>query len=156
MYHTLNILFSVVIIRSNTNEPMLGGCWMFVQGLIWLLRRYSLRFKTNVTFGYKLCYKIKVTFGEISLKLRQTSLNVAKINVSVVVDELPNQIIVYTCLTIDIWTWWCRRTSTRFYALWCHPPKMVGFQWNWRQRFLTLLWTPWLTGKRSVRATVGY
>ena len=49
-------------------------------------------------------YEINVTFGEISLKLRQTNLNVVINNVSVVVDELPSEIIVYTCLTIDIWT----------------------------------------------------
>jgi hypothetical protein len=55
-------------------------------------------------FGHKLRYKIKVTFGEISLKLRQTNWNVAKNNVNVVADKLPSQIIVYTCLTIDIWT----------------------------------------------------
>ena len=121
---------------------MLGGCWMFVQGIIWLLRRYSLRFKINVMFGHKLCYEIKVTFGENSLKLRQTSLNVAKINVNVVVDELPNQITFYTCFKIDIWTWWRWRTSTQFYALRCHPLKMAGFQWDWRQKFSTLLWTP--------------
>jgi hypothetical protein len=52
-------------------------------------------------FGHKLCYEIKVTFGEISLKLCQTNWNVAKNNVNVVViDELPSQIAVYTCLTI--------------------------------------------------------
>ena len=33
---------------------------------------------------YSLCFKIKVTFGEISLKLRQINWNVAKINVNVV------------------------------------------------------------------------
>ena len=49
-------------------------------------------------------FKIKVTFGGISLKLRQTNWNVAKINVNVVVDELPSQTTVYTCLVIDIWT----------------------------------------------------
>ena len=43
-------------------------------------------------------------FGEISLKFRQTNWNVAGNNVNVVADELPSQIIVYTCLTIDIWT----------------------------------------------------
>ena len=48
--------------------------------------------------------KKKVMFGEIYLKLRQTNWNVAKNGVNVVVDELPNQPIVYTCLTIDIWT----------------------------------------------------
>jgi hypothetical protein len=63
-------------------------------------------------------------FGEISLKLRQTNWNVAKINVNVVVDELPSQTTICTCLTIDIWT---RRTSTWFYAFWCHPPEMAGF-----------------------------
>jgi hypothetical protein len=40
-------------------------------------------------------------FGEISLKLCQMNWNVARNNVNVVVDELPSQIIVYTCLTID-------------------------------------------------------
>ena len=39
-------------------------------------------------FGHKLCYEIKFTFGEISLKLCQTKWNVAIINVNVVVDEL--------------------------------------------------------------------
>jgi hypothetical protein len=43
-------------------------------------------------------------FGEISLKLCQTNWNVASNNVNVVADELPSQIIVYTCLTIDICT----------------------------------------------------
>jgi hypothetical protein len=41
-------------------------------------------------------------FGEISLKLRQTNWNVGRNNINVVVDELPSQITVYTCLTIDI------------------------------------------------------
>jgi hypothetical protein len=39
-------------------------------------------------FGHKQRYEIKVTFGEISLKLRQTNWNVARDNVNVVVDEL--------------------------------------------------------------------
>ena len=43
-------------------------------------------------------------FDEISLKLRQTNGNVSISNVNVVVDELPSQIIVHTCLTIVIWT----------------------------------------------------
>ena len=72
---------------------------------------YSLHFKIKLAFGHKLRYKIKVTFGEISLKLRQTNWNVAIINVNVVVDELPSQITIYTCLTIDIWTQRRRRTS---------------------------------------------
>ena len=59
---------------------------------------------------------MKVTFGEISLKLRQTNWNVARTNLNVVDDELPNQRTVYTCLTIDIWTRRRRRTSTRFYV----------------------------------------
>ena len=96
------------------------------------LSSYFLRFKIKVTFRYQLCYNIKVTFGESSIKLCQTNWNVAINNVNVVVDELPIQIIVYTCLTINIWTWRRRRTSMLFYALQCHPPKMVGFQWNWR------------------------
>ena len=89
------------------------------------LERYSLRFKIKVMFGEKSRYEIKVTFGEISLKLRQTNWNVARNNVSVVADELPSQIILYTCLTIDIWTRHRGCTSTWFYTLWCHPPKMV-------------------------------
>jgi hypothetical protein len=55
-------------------------------------------------FGHKLRYKIKVTFGQIPLKLRQMNWNVARNNVNVVVDELPSQITVYACLIIDIWT----------------------------------------------------
>ena len=69
-----------------------------------LLTTYSLCFKTKVTFGHNLHYEIKVTFGEISLKLRQTKWNVAKNNVNVVADELPSQITVHTYSTIDIWT----------------------------------------------------
>jgi hypothetical protein len=57
-------------------------------------------------FGHKLCYEIKAMFGEISLKLSQTSWNVARNNVNVVVDELPSQITYYTCLAIDIWIGW--------------------------------------------------
>ena len=87
---------------------------------------YSLHFKIRVTFGHKLRYEIKFMFGKISLKLRQTNWNVAKINVNVVVDELPSQIKVYTCLTIDIWTQQRRRTSTWLYALRCHPHKNGG------------------------------
>ena len=93
-------------------------------------------------FGHKLRYKIKVTFGEISLKLHQTNWNVVRIDVNVVVDELPSLIIVYTCSTIDIWTQRRRRTSTWFYAFRCHPSKMTGFQSNWCPKFSTLLWTP--------------
>ena len=89
---------------------------------------YSLRFKIKVTFGHKLRYKIKVMFGEISLKLHQTNWNVAKNNVNVVVEKLPSQRMVYTCLIIDIWIGHRRRTSPQFYALRCHPSKMVGFQ----------------------------
>ena len=40
---------------------------------------------------YSLFFKIKVTFGEISLKLRQTNWNVARIDVNVVDDQLPSQ-----------------------------------------------------------------
>ena len=103
---------------------------------------YSLHFKIKVTFGPKLRYEIKGTFGEISLKLRQTYWNVARYNGNVVAIELPSQITIDTCLTIDIWTRRRWRTPTQFYALRCHPPKMAAFQWNWRQKFSTLLWTP--------------
>jgi hypothetical protein len=92
---------------------------------------YFLHFKIKVMFGQKLRYEIKVTCGEISLKLRQTNENVAKNNVSVVADEIPSQITIYTCLIIDLWTRRHWRTSTWFCALWCHQPKMAGFQWNW-------------------------
>ena len=48
-------------------------------------------FKIKVTFGHKMRYEIKITFGEISLKLHQTNWNVAINNVDVVVvDELPS------------------------------------------------------------------
>jgi hypothetical protein len=76
----------------------------FKQGRKGLSRKYSLCFKIKVMFGHKLHYKIKVMFGEISLKLRQTNWNVARNNVNVVDNELPSQITIYTCLTIDIWT----------------------------------------------------
>jgi hypothetical protein len=56
----------------------------------------------KVTFGHKLRYKIKVTFGDISLKLCQTNWDVAINNVIIVVDELPSQITFYNCLTNDI------------------------------------------------------
>ena len=51
----------------------------------------SLRFKTKVTFRHNLRYETKGTFGEISLKLRQTNRNVARNDVNVVADELPSQ-----------------------------------------------------------------
>ena len=73
-----------------------------------------------------MCYEIKGLFGEISLKLCQTNWNVARNNVNVVVDELPSQITIYTCLIIDIWTQRRQCTSTRFYVLWCHMPKLAG------------------------------
>jgi hypothetical protein len=48
-------------------------------------------------------YETKGTFGEISLKLRQTNWNVAKNNVNVVADEIPSQSTNnYTYLIIDI------------------------------------------------------
>jgi hypothetical protein len=118
---------------------------VIIESVIWhmlLHNIYSLCFKIKVTFGHKLRYEIKVMFGEISFKLRPTNWNVAINNVNVVDDELPSQITIYTCLTIDIWTRWHWCTSTRFYALWCHLPKMAGFLWNWRQKFSTILWTP--------------
>ena len=54
-----------------------------------LVNTYSLHFKIKVMFGHKLRYEIKVTFGDISLKLHQTNWNVARININVVVGELP-------------------------------------------------------------------
>jgi hypothetical protein len=90
-------------------------------------QKYSLRFKIKIMFGHKLRYEIKVMCDKVSLKLLQTNWNVARNNVNVVVDELPSQVIIYTCLTIDIWTQQRRRTSTWFYALQSHLPKIVGF-----------------------------
>ena len=78
---------------------------------------YSLHFKIKVTVGHKLRFEIKVTFDEISFKLPQTNWNVAKNNVNVVVDELSSQIIVYTCLTIDVWIQQRQHTSMWFHAL---------------------------------------
>jgi hypothetical protein len=56
------------------------------------ITEYSLRFKIKVTLGHKLRYEIKVTFGEVSFKLYQTNWNVAKNNVTFVVDEVQNDI----------------------------------------------------------------
>jgi hypothetical protein len=56
----------------------------------YLLKSYSLRFKTKVTFGHNLRYETKGMFGEISLKLPQSNWNVARNNLNVV-DELPSQ-----------------------------------------------------------------
>jgi hypothetical protein len=60
--------------------------------------------KIKVMLGHKLRYEIQVTFGEISLKLRQINWNIAINNVNVVVKELPSHIQIYTCLVNDIWT----------------------------------------------------
>ena len=47
-------------------------------------------FQNKSSFEHKLHYEIKVTFGESSLKLRQTNWNVVGINVNVVVGEVPS------------------------------------------------------------------
>jgi hypothetical protein len=60
--------------------------------------------KIKVMFGHKLRYEIKVTFGEISLKLRRTNWNIAINIVNVVAKELPSHIGIYTCLVNDNWT----------------------------------------------------
>jgi hypothetical protein len=73
---------------------------------------------------------MKVTFGEISLKLRQTNWNVAINNINVVIGELPSQITIYIFLRIYIWTQRRPRKLTQFYVLRCHPHKMAGFQIN--------------------------
>jgi hypothetical protein len=131
--------FTTVVSKSLLRETcILDGIQGFT--LHTLLGWYFLCFKRKVTFGHKLHYEIIVTFGEISLNLRQTNWNVVINNVNVVVDELPSQRTVYTCLIIDMWT---RRRRP-----WCHPSKMVCFQWNWRQKFSTLLWTPLACWKR--------
>ena len=44
--------------------------------------------------------------------------------------------------------------SAHINAVLCAPvpsTQMAGFQWNWCQKFSTLLWTPQLAGKRLVR-----
>jgi hypothetical protein len=78
---------------------------------------HKLHYEIKVTFGHKLHYAIKVMLGEIFLKLRQTSWDVAKNNVNVVADKLPRQITFNTCLTIEIWTRRHQRTSMWFYAV---------------------------------------
>jgi hypothetical protein len=65
--------------------------------------------------------------GEISLKLHQMNLIVAKINWNIVANELPSQSVVYTCLTIDVWT---RRRRRGFMCFRCYPPKLAGFHWK--------------------------
>ena len=87
-------------------------------------------------------FLIKVTFGKFYLKLCQMNWIVAKSNVNGVVDELPSQKTIYTCLTINIWTRRCWHASTWFYALRGHPSKWWHQKWNRHQKFFTLLWTP--------------
>ena len=84
----------------NSNEVC--GCYLVRFSSVWGTHRtmYFLHFKIKVTFGHKLRYKIKITCGENSLKLRQTHWNVVRNNVNVVVDELTSQMIVYTCLIL--------------------------------------------------------
>jgi hypothetical protein len=55
-----------------------------------ILLKHPRCFKIRFTFGHKLHYEIKATFGEISLKLRQTDWNASRINVNVVVGEVPS------------------------------------------------------------------
>ena len=76
--------------------------WVILRSLMCILTIYSLCFKIKVKFGHKFRYEIKVMFGEISLKLRQTNWNVARNNVNVVVDELSTQITTYTCLIFGL------------------------------------------------------
>ena len=78
-------------------------------------------------YYYSICFKIKVIFGESSLKLRQTNWNVVRNNVNVVVDELPSQITIYTCFTIDIWIRRRRRTSMWFFCV-----RSIGVNRQWR------------------------
>jgi len=106
----------------------------------------------KVAFGHKQRYEIKIPFGEISLKLRQTNWDVARTNVNVVADELSSQITIHTCLAIDIWSRRRRRTSTRFYALRCHPLKMTDFREIGAKSFQLYYGHPQLAGERLVRA----
>jgi hypothetical protein len=67
---------------------------MMIQGdcLFVLLDVINYSSKTKNHTNYSLRFKTKGTFGEISLKLRQTvNWNVAGNNVNVVDDELPSQ-----------------------------------------------------------------
>ena len=140
---SINIYSDVteIVLQISWLLPSRARLWcawltMPLRQLLWRLwwtpcSSYLLCFKIKVMFGHKPCYKIKVTFGDFFLKHRQMNRNVARNNVFVVVDELPTQITIYTCLPIDIWTRRHRCTSMRFYALRCQPPKMTGFQWNW-------------------------
>jgi hypothetical protein len=65
-----------------------------------------------------------VNFSQTSPNKLECCQKQCKNNVNVVAAKLPCQMIVYTCLTIDIWTRRRRRTSMRLYALRCHPPKI--------------------------------
>ena len=123
---------------SNLNGSYVSSSWFspFIGSRDVL---YSLHFKIIVMFGHKLLYEIKVTFSEISFKLRQTNWNVAINKVNVVVDKLPSQITVYIFFN----NWYLDlAASMHINTVRCHPPKMVSFQWNWCQKFSTLLWTP--------------
>ena len=135
--HTLWGPPSAVIFGSHGIQWLSSWYWALL-----LSSCYSLRFKIKVTIGQKIALGNKSYIWQKIIKLCQMNWNIARNNVSVVIYELPSQITIYNCLTIDIWTRRRRRTSTRFYALWCHPPKMASFQWNWHQKILTLLWTP--------------
>ena len=109
---------------------------------------YSLRFKIKITFGHKLRYVINVQFGKISLKLRQTNWNVAKNDVNVVADELSTQIIIYT--------WYLDSTVSMHinavYGASVPSAQIGGLPVKLASEVSILLWTPWLVGKRLVRA----
>ena len=102
----------------------------------------------KVTFGHKPHYERKVTFGEISLKLRQTNWNVARINVNVVVDELPSQVTIYTCLIIDIWTQHVNAHQRGFISFGAIRPKWLVFCQIDAKSLRLYYKDPWLTGKR--------
>ena len=98
--------------------------------------------KWKVTFGHKLRYEIKVTFGEIC----QMNWNVAQNNVK------------WCCCCC--W-WWITKSnkSLHLFNTWYLDSMVLthidivlcasvpsaqndNFQWNWHQKFSTLLWTP--------------
>jgi hypothetical protein len=85
--------------RLHKQEDIHKGVWTML-GVRWS----QILNPSSIMFGHKLRYDMKVMFGEISLKLRQTNWNVAINNVNVFANELLSQIEIYTCLTIDIWT----------------------------------------------------
>ena len=107
------------------------------------LSYYSFHFKIKVVFGHKPRCKPKVTFGEISLKLCQTKWNVARNQCKCCwwwTIESNNSLNLFNDWYLD------STASTHINAVLCalvpSARKWRASIENWRQKFLTLLWTP--------------